>query len=128
MEPAARASATSLRQWPDVTRNHSFLISMVAFEALLEEEGENIGKLARRISCLLSKSKADRGDIHRKFDDGGPDTFGKLRNLIAHGSPSLDSSLVKAEYPVLFRFLQKAIAEMLTVPSGAIGSRRTDKL
>ena len=71
---------------------------------------------------MLSKTKADRSDIHRKFDDGAPDTFGKLRNQIAHGSPSLDSSLVKEEYPALFKFVQRAIEEMLRVPGEAIGN------
>jgi len=99
---------------------HSFLILMVAFEAMFKLEKENIGKGASRISKLLSDRKGDRSGIHTQFDSGSADTFGKIRNSISHGSPDSDQAIIKTKFVSLFQFIRRAIIELLMIPGGSI--------
>ena len=103
---------------------HAFLILMIAFEAMFKSEDENLPKAASRIAKLLSKSKGDRAGIYQQFHSSDPDTFGKIRNAIAHGSPNLDQAVVKAKYVPLHELIQRAIVELLMIPEGTINNER----
>ncbi len=99
---------------------HKFLILMVAFESLFKGEKENASRAAKRISKLISKVKIDQKRIHKAFCGNPPDTFCKIRNAIAHGDPKLKEEIVESKYPLLYKYITKAIIELILIPSGDI--------
>lgn len=89
---------------------HSFLILMIIFESLFKNIGENnIANSSRRIGDELGNTSAEENAIKREFDDNADNTFGKLRNDIAHGDSSLDIQIIKDKYPVLYGYITRAI-------------------
>ena len=105
----------SLAEFP-----HKFLILMVVFESLFKKEKENASRAAKRISKLISKVKNDKERIHKAFCGNSPDTFCKIRNAIAHGDPNLNQEIVESKYPLLYKYITKAIIELILIPSGDI--------
>jgi len=99
---------------------HKFLILMVVFESLFKGEKENTSRAAKRISKLISKVKIDRQRIHKAFCGNPSDTFCKIRNVIAHGDPKLNQEIVESKYPLLYKYITKAIIELILIPSGDI--------
>lgn len=101
--------------------SHKFLILMVIFESIFKREDEsNSGQAALRISKLISKVKSEQKGIQENFFGNQPDGFCKIRNLIAHGDPSLNEQIVESRYPLLYKYVTKAIIKFIEIPSGAI--------
>jgi hypothetical protein len=89
---------------------HSFLILMTIFEALFKlEEERNIENAATKIGNQLGATPTEKDGISKEFYGNADDNFGKLRNKIAHGNPSLDLEVVKAKYPILYGYITQAI-------------------
>lgn len=100
---------------------HRFLILMIVCEALFKSESErNASQAAQRISRLLAATRSDQKKIQREFFGSDPDTFFRLRNAIAHGDPNLDREVVRSKYWTLYRYVTRAIRELLLVPDGEI--------
>ena len=95
---------------------HSFLILMIIFESIFKQlEEHNITNAAKRIGDQLGNTDAEKTAIRKEFDNNVPNTFGKLRNDIAHGSSALDIHVVKDKYPTLYGYITRAIVHMLGI-------------
>jgi len=100
---------------------HAFLILMVVFEALFKKKDEkNAGKAAQRIGRLLGVTKKGCTAIGREFFDGAVDSFGTVRNQVAHGDTSLDGRQVSSKYPGLYRHISETIIRLLALPPGEV--------
>lgn len=100
--------------------SHKFLILMVIFESLFKRKTEKASQAAKRISKLISKVQSNQKQIQKSFFDNKPDCFCNIRNNIAHGDPSLDTRMVKSKYPLLYKYITKAIIKLVEIPSGEI--------
>ena len=89
---------------------HCFLILMIIFESMFKKSSEgNISKAAKRIGEKLGHTRAEKDSIRKDFDSNSANTFGKLRNSIAHGDSRLDLQIVIDKYPTLYGYVTRAI-------------------
>lgn len=100
--------------------SHKFLILMIIFESLFKKEREKAGQAAKRISKFISKVQNNEEQIYNNFYKRDPESFCNIRNQIAHGDPNLDIELIKSRYPLLYKYITKAIIKYAGIPSGAI--------
>lgn len=103
---------------------HSFLVLMIAFEALFKKKQGYESKASDLIAKLLAMKKSDRDRIYAEFSGKAKSTFYKFRNGIAHGNPKLDRRLVKSRYSDLYKYVTKALIRLISIPDGAF---RPDK-
>ena len=93
---------------------HSFLILMIIFESMFKKGREkNIANASRRIGQVLGNTSQERKSIEKEFNGSIANTFGKLRNKIAHGDSSLDIQVVKDKYPKLYAHVTRAIIKRI---------------
>jgi hypothetical protein len=102
--------------------DHAFLILMVAFEAMFKRDyTERAAEAAIRIGRLLGATQSECGTIQRAFVEAGiHGTFSDIRNAIAHGDTSLNPATVANQYPLLYRYLTRAIVVLLNLAPGEI--------
>lgn len=104
---------------------HAFLIVMVIFEALARKENEeSASKAAWRIARLIAGTKAEANVVQKDFFDARADSLCNIRNKVAHGDPTLTQQLIETKYPVLYRYLTKAILTLLHLQPATLDPTR----
>lgn len=96
---------------------HGFLLLMIIFEALFQGRDEDTPKAVPRLAELLARDKIERKLIIRKFRQGKL-SYTKIRDAIAHGDVSLDSTAVRKCYSGLYNYVTKAITQLLLMRNG----------
>ncbi len=93
------------------TREHAFLLLMVAFEAMFKASTENSDRAAKRIAeFLCTSSRAKKKVVQKAFTTAGTG-FRDLRNSVAHGD--LPACNLKSSLPKLRGLMQGAIVRLL---------------
>jgi len=90
----------------------SFLMLMIICDCLFKEESETASNASGRISKVLAKSRKDIG-VYNKLFYSNADSFYKIRNLIAHGEPSLRIDLVNEKLVAIHPFIQQLIINFI---------------
>lgn len=96
---------------------HAFLILMMAFEALFKaDERSNAGRAASLLAKLIASTGEEEAQIVGDFTGQLPDGLIKIRNGVAHGDPEITRDMARERYPVLYRYVTRALTEIVVMP------------
>jgi hypothetical protein len=103
---------------------HSFLVLMIAFEALFRKKQGYESKASDLIAKLLSTTKSQRNGIYSEFIRDSERAFYKIRNAVAHGDLKCDDQMLKSRYKNLYQYVTEALVRLISMPDGALRPNR----
>lgn len=96
---------------------HAYIVLMIAFESLFKRtEERNLTKASVRIGKLLCDKKTNRSrKIISNQITNDDDGLSKIRNLVAHGSPSFNNNDIISAIHRLLPLLQESIINIMKI-------------